>query len=111
MPENIDVVRELIMQDHHVTYREIEASLGISSTSIHSILHEHLAAKKICSRRILHNLTFAQKQVPVDWCKEILEKYDPAASKDVYKIVRGALNKTTVQRVGLQRRAKSNESC
>ena len=38
--ENIDAVRRLIMQDRHVTYREIKASLGISSTSIHSILHE-----------------------------------------------------------------------
>ena len=33
--ENIDAVRELIMQDHHVTYRKIEASLSISSNSIH----------------------------------------------------------------------------
>ena len=39
--ENIDVVRELIMQDCHVTHREIEAYLGIFFTSIHSILHEH----------------------------------------------------------------------
>ena len=31
--ENIDTVRELIMQDRHVTYREIDASLGISSIS------------------------------------------------------------------------------
>uniref|UniRef100_A0A0K2T577 Mariner transposase [Bombyx mori] n=1 Tax=Lepeophtheirus salmonis TaxID=72036 RepID=A0A0K2T577_LEPSM len=37
------------MQDRHVTYREI---LGISSTSIHSILHVHLAEKKVCSRWI-----------------------------------------------------------
>ncbi|XP_037952518.1 uncharacterized protein LOC119682999 [Teleopsis dalmanni] len=43
VPDNIDVVRELIMQDRHVTYREIQASLSISPTSIHSILHEHLA--------------------------------------------------------------------
>ena len=49
-PENIDAVRELIMQDRHVTYREIEAFLGISSTNIHSILHEHLALKNFCSR-------------------------------------------------------------
>ena len=28
--ENIDVVRERIMQERHVTYREIELSLGIS---------------------------------------------------------------------------------
>ena len=39
MSENINSVRELIMQDR---YREIELSLGISSTNMHSILHEHL---------------------------------------------------------------------
>ena len=32
--ENIDVVQNLILQDRHVTYCEIEATLGISSTSI-----------------------------------------------------------------------------
>ena len=37
--ENIDAVRELIMQDRHVIYREIKAFLGISPTSIHSTLH------------------------------------------------------------------------
>ena len=57
--ENKYVVGELIMQDRHVIYREIKAFLGISSTSIHSILHEHLAVKKICSRWIPHNLTIA----------------------------------------------------
>ena len=87
--ENIDAVRELIIQDRHVTYCEIEASLGISSTTIHSILHEHLTIKKICSRWIAHNLTNAQKKVRVDGCKEMLEKYDRSASKDVYKIVTG----------------------
>ena len=48
--ENIDAVLKLIKQDRHVTYRETEASLGISMTSINKILHEHLAVKKICSR-------------------------------------------------------------
>ena len=46
VPENIDAVHELILQDRQVTLREIEASLGISGTSIHSRLHEHLAVKK-----------------------------------------------------------------
>ena len=36
---NIDAVLKLIKQERHVTYREIELSLGIYSTSIHSILH------------------------------------------------------------------------
>ena len=49
VPENIDGVRELIMHDPHVTYRDIVLSLGISPTGILSILHEHLAVIKICS--------------------------------------------------------------
>ena len=38
-------VRQLILQDRHMTYREIETALDINGTSIHSILHEHLTAK------------------------------------------------------------------
>uniref|UniRef100_A0A0K2T6P4 Mariner transposase [Bombyx mori] n=1 Tax=Lepeophtheirus salmonis TaxID=72036 RepID=A0A0K2T6P4_LEPSM len=43
------------MQDRHVTNCEIEASLGISSTSIHFILHVYLAVKRfilVGSRKI-----------------------------------------------------------
>lgn len=89
VPENIDAVQKLIMQDRHVTYCEIEAALGISSTSIHKILHDHLAVKKVCSRWIPHNLTKAQKDARVDWCKRMIKKYNGGASKDVYKIVTG----------------------
>ena len=32
-------------------------------------------------------MTIAPKKVRVDWCKEMLEKNDGGASKDVYKIV------------------------
>ena len=46
IPEAIDAVRQLILQERHVTYRETEITLGISETSIHSILHEHLTVKK-----------------------------------------------------------------
>ena len=47
VPETIDAVHQLIFQDHHVTYREIETTLAISGTSIHSILHEHDCQKKL----------------------------------------------------------------
>ena len=47
------MVRALIMQDPHVPFCEIESSLGISPSSIHSILHEHLAVKKIRSPQSL----------------------------------------------------------
>ena len=59
--ETSDAVRQQILQDRHVTYREIETTLGISGASRHSILHEHLTAKNICSYWIPHNLSIAQK--------------------------------------------------
>ena len=66
---------QLILQDLHVTYREIEISLGIIETIIHSIFP--------------HNLTIAQKKACVNWSKEMLQKFDRGASKHVYDIVTG----------------------
>ena len=59
VPETTDAVRQLILQDRHVTYREIETTLGISGTSLHSILHQDLTVRKICSSWIPHNLSIA----------------------------------------------------
>ncbi|XP_035209158.1 uncharacterized protein LOC118183670 [Stegodyphus dumicola] len=70
--ENIDAVSELIKQDSHVTYLEIEAPSGISMTSINKLFHENLSVKMICSRWIPHNLTNVEKNGRTDWCKEIL---------------------------------------
>ena len=83
--ENIDAVRELIMQYRDVTYRQTEAFLGISSTNIHSILHEQLVIKRLVLAASRNRL----KKALVDWCIEMLEKYDGSASQNVYKIVTG----------------------
>ena len=80
-------MRQLILQDRHVIYREIEITLGVRGTSIHSILHEHLTVKKICSRWIPHNLSIAQKKARVDWSKKMFQKYHRSASKHLYDIV------------------------
>ena len=62
VPETIDAVCQLILQDLDVTYREIETTLGLWGASIHSILHENLNDKQICSHWIPHNLSIAQKK-------------------------------------------------
>ena len=89
VPETIDAARQLILQDRHGTYREIETTLGISGISIHPILHEHFTVKKICSHWIPHNLSIAKKKARVDWSKVMLQKYHRVASKHVYDIVTG----------------------
>lgn len=89
VPENIKAVRQLLAVDRHLTYRELEATLGISKKSLYTILHEHLAVKRLCSRWIPQNLTIAQKKARVDWCNEMLKKYDRGASNAVHNIYTG----------------------
>ena len=73
-PDNINALQKLLMQDRHMTYCEIEATLGISPTSIYKILQLHLALKNICSRWIPNDLKKAKKDARVDWCKQMLKK-------------------------------------
>ena len=66
---NVDAVREMIERDRHITYHEIQASLGIDMKAIH---------------KILHDLTKAQNQVRVKWSKEMLKKFNRGRSNLVY---------------------------
>ena len=81
-----------IKEDRHVTYREIETSLDISQIAIRSILHEHLAVKKICFRWKPHNFSEAQKETRAKWCKEMLKKFKWGTAKSIYNIIKGDEN-------------------
>ncbi|CAH2011558.1 unnamed protein product [Acanthoscelides obtectus] len=87
--ENVDAVRKLIIEDRHVTYREIEASLKISKTSIQKILHKELGVRKLVSRWIPQLLTEEQKAASVNWCQKTLDRFNSGNSKNVYSIVSG----------------------
>ena len=64
--QNIDTVRELSVQDYHVTYYEIDAFLGFIDTSINKIFYEYLTVKTIHSCWIPHNFSNAQKKADID---------------------------------------------
>ncbi|CAH1982423.1 unnamed protein product [Acanthoscelides obtectus] len=68
--ENVDAVRKLIIEERRVTYREIEASLKISKTSLQKILHEELG-----------------KAARVNCCQKTLDRFNSGNSKNVYSIV------------------------
>ena len=87
--ENIDAVHEMIKMDRHVTYREIQSSLGIDMKQIHTILHDRLNVKKLCARWIPHKLTDAQKENRVMWCKEMIRRCRGGLSNLIYNIVTG----------------------
>jgi hypothetical protein len=52
--ENIAAIRKMLQSDRHVTYRQIEVRLDIPASAIHSILHDHLQVRKVCSLWVPH---------------------------------------------------------
>lgn len=88
-PENIERVRELIKQTRNITYEEIQQTLGIGASTVHSILHRHLGVRKLASRWVPHLLTDEQKEARIDFCHFMLEKFDQGRSKEVGNIVTG----------------------
>ena len=79
----------MIERDRHIPYREIQVSLGIDMKAIHTILHDHLSVRKLCSRWIPHNSTEAKKQARIKWSKEMLKKFNRGRLNLVYNIVTG----------------------
>lgn len=69
-----------------MTHCEIEATLGISSTRVYKILHEHLVVKKTVGVR-----SCIKKGLNHRLMKEINEKKKKkyVASKNIYKTVTG----------------------
>ncbi len=59
--QTIDVVRTIIENDPHSTYKQIEDILRISSPAINSIIHDYLKLRKVCTRWVPHQLTNDQK--------------------------------------------------
>ena len=55
--QTIDAVRKIIEDDSHSMYQQIEIILGISSTTINSIIHNYLNLRKFCTRWVPHTLT------------------------------------------------------
>ena len=80
-------MRQQILQDRHVTYRDIETSLGISGTSKYIQYCMNIWLPRNFVRWTPHNLLIVQKKAYVDRLKEMLQKYDRGASKHVYDIV------------------------
>lgn len=87
--ENVAAIRRLIEENRRITYDEIRGQLGIGMSQIQKILQEYLKVRKLCCRWIPHELTSTQKQARVDWCQEMLRKYNHGRSNAVYNIVTG----------------------
>jgi len=104
---NIDAIRKLIEQDRHISYRMIEHILKISASAVHTILHEHLKVRKLCSLWIPHSLTVEQKLARIDWCRNTFKKFNGGFSKSVSSVVTG--DETWIHYYDIPTRAQSKQ--
>ncbi|GBP85511.1 Histone-lysine N-methyltransferase SETMAR [Eumeta japonica] len=78
--KNIDTVRCMIETDRYLIYHGIRALLGIGMSQIQSILHKHLAMKKLRSWWIPYNMIEAHKTDRVTWCNAMLIRFKEGMS-------------------------------
>lgn len=73
-PEYIRIVEEAVVEDPHVSIEELAQLSGISEGTVHTILHERLGRRKICSRWVPHLLNTAQQAERVELAQSLLNK-------------------------------------
>jgi len=71
---NVETVGALVRSDRRLTVRMIASELNFNHTTVHQILTEELALKKLCAKFVPKNLTIEQKDNRKDMCLHLLEQ-------------------------------------
>ncbi|XP_023236182.1 uncharacterized protein LOC111635452 [Centruroides sculpturatus] len=62
MPEMVEKIHKMVLDDSQLKVRELADMVGISKSAVHRILTENLDMRKLCARWVLRLLTMGQKQ-------------------------------------------------
>ena len=87
--KNIKAIENLVVEDRRITIQEIAEILGISSGTVHGILHDHLHMTKVCSTWVPHLLTPLQRHERVEACEELLAPYEEEGNDFLSRIITG----------------------
>jgi len=79
IPEIIDHIHELILEDRWILAKSIAEQLGISCERVGSIIHEDLDMRKLTAKWVLKCLNADQKCQRCQLSEQLLEffQYDP----------------------------------
>lgn len=79
----------LIIEDRRITIQELADALGISTGTIHGIIHEQLHMTKVSSGWVPYLLTPDQRHERVQTCQELLARYSIEGNDFLFRIVTG----------------------
>ncbi|PNF41749.1 hypothetical protein B7P43_G03429 [Cryptotermes secundus] len=69
----IEQVRTLVMEDCHITVRELANEIGVSIGSVHSILTEDLGRRRVSAKFVPKLLTMEQKHRRLEIAQDMLD--------------------------------------
>ncbi|XP_031639759.1 histone-lysine N-methyltransferase SETMAR-like [Contarinia nasturtii] len=76
IPEIIQQVRRMLLNDRKVKVREIAESIDISTGSVVTIMHQHLHMKKLLAMWVPHFLNIDQKEQRINDSQRCLALYN-----------------------------------
>jgi len=71
---NVEKVRAIVRSDRRLTVQMIVSKLNLNHTTVHQILTQELATRKLCAKIVPQNLTIEQKDNWKDLCLHLLER-------------------------------------
>ena len=81
IPEIIDQIHELILEDHRISAKSIAEQLDISRERVGSIIHKDLDMWKFSAKWVPKCLKANQKRQQCQSSEQLLEVFRPARSK------------------------------
>ena len=85
--DNIEIVKEMIEEDCHLSSIEIAAVIGIEETSVRRILKVHLGKKSLCNKWIPHILSDLNKETRVTCSQGMLDTFSKRRAKEKIIII------------------------
>ena len=76
IPVNIQCVECLILDNRHITCREIAQEMNLSVGVVNTIIHEHLHFRKVSARWVPRQLSTFDWHRRVEGCTELKEHFD-----------------------------------
>lgn len=74
-PKIVKKIRDMVLEDHRLTERDLVEHLGISLGTVSNILTEVLGFRKLCAKWVPHSLTMQQKHNRMQLSQQHLERF------------------------------------
>ena len=87
--ENVDKVHQLVLENRKISIECIVQETGLSTGTVHTILHEHLSMSKVCARWVPKMLTPDMKATRVNTSSVLLSRYNVNPENFLSRVVTG----------------------